>query len=70
MFYADLKSILAGKYAVSNVALYVRHLFGYRHNRHLILGMIVMVDTERPGGHFDCDSNDYAGMRPPIYISD
>ena len=69
MFYANFKSILAGKYAVSNVALYVRTLVRKEANRHLIIGTIVMHDTGRPGGHYDRDSNDDTGMRPPISIS-
>jgi hypothetical protein len=28
-----------------------------------------MVDTERPGGHHDCDGHDDAGMRPRLNIS-
>ena len=68
MFYANFKSVLAGKYVVSSVALYVRILFRIA-NCPLILGTIVMVDTERPGGHYDRDCNDDAGMTIPIHIS-
>ena len=67
----ELKSLIGGKFAVPEIArisLYVRPRFdlGDLTTSHCVT--LVVVD-ECPGGHYDCDSNDAAGPRPPHHIS-